>query len=89
MSFKRKDMHIFSQRCKAIMASMQNIREEAAAMTAIYVNEAGSGTDPEFVDTGGISKQEHIGAVAMFEELKIFGDALEPTMTPFLQGRNP
>ncbi len=68
---------------------MQNLREEAAKLTAIYVNEADSGNDPEFVDTGGITEQEHVEAVAMLEDLKVFGNIHEEDMTPLLQGRNP
>ncbi len=91
MSFKRKDMHIFSQRCKAYMASLQNLREEGAKLTAIYFNEAGGGSDAEFVDTAGISKQEHVDAVTLFMDLQEFcenGDVAtadrQAAMTPFL-----
>lgn len=92
MSFTEQNMNVFSQRCKAFMASLQNLRQEAAKLQAIYFNEADSGNDPEFVETNGINKAEHVAAVVLFGDLKKFcenesvGTAdRQASMTPFLQ----
>ncbi len=92
MSFTEKDMHSFSQRCKAFMASLQNLRQEGAKLEAIYTNETGSGSDPEWTDTNGIAEAEHVDAILMFQDLKKLCENLsvatldrQQWITPFIQ----
>ncbi len=92
MAFTEQNMNRFSSRCKAYMASLQNLREEGAALRAIYFNEAGGGSDPEFTDTGGITKAEHVAAVTLFSDLQKFceNEAVgtadrQASITPFVQ----
>lgn len=92
MSYEPKDMNVFNARCKSFMASMQNLCEEAAALEAIYTNETASGADPNWVDTNGITKAEHVDAILLFQDLQKFvGNQVVATqdrqqwMTPFLQ----
>lgn len=92
MSYTEQNHQNFSNRQKSWMNSFQNLRQEAAKLEAIYYNEAAGGTDPLFVEVFGISKDEHVAAVVMFEAIKAFCEN-EPvstadrqaTMTPFLQ----
>jgi hypothetical protein len=92
MSFNETNMRRYKQRTTAVMASLQNLREEAAKLLAIYFNEAGGGSDPAWDDVGGITEEEHVAAVTLFGDLEKFfsnepvGTAnRENTMTPFLQ----
>ena len=93
MSFNATNMNTFSQRCKALMASLQNLRQEAAKLEAIYANETGSGSDPDWDDVGGITASEHVDAILMFQDLKKFceNEAVatidrQTWITPFIQG---
>ena len=93
MSFTTQNMNTFSERCRAFMASLQNLRQEAAKLEAIYANEAASGVDPEWADTNDITKAEHVDAILMFEDIKKFCENQvvatqdrQQWITPFIQG---
>ena len=92
MSFTEQNMSVFSSRCSSFMASLQNLRQEAAKLDAIYSNEAGSGSDPDWTDTNGITADEHVDAILLFRDLKKFleNEAVatidrQVWLTPFLQ----
>ncbi len=92
MSFTNRNMGVFSQRCKSFMASLQNLRQEAAKLEAIYANEAGSGVDPDWTDTDGITAAEHVDAILMSQDLKKFlenqavaTEDRQQWITPFIQ----
>lgn len=92
MSYTKQNMNVFSSRCRAFMASFQNLRQEAAKLDAIYENEAGSGSDPEWVDTNGITADEHIDVILMCRDFKKFieNEAVatidrQVWITPFIQ----
>lgn len=93
MSYTEQNMNTFNARCKSIMASLQNVRQEAAKLVAIYTNETASGADPEWVETNGITTDEHVDAILLFQDLEKFLDNQvvatqdrQQWMTPFLQG---
>lgn len=92
MSFTAQNMNVFNARCKSFMASAQNLRQEAAKLVAIYTNETVSGADPEWVETNGITTDEHVDAILFFQDFKKFCENQAVTtqdrqqwMTPFLQ----
>lgn len=95
MSFTENNMNVFSARCKAFMQSLQNLRDEATKLEAIYTNEALSGAELTFVEVDGITKEEHIDAILMFQDLKKFLEN-EPVattdrqqwITPFTQDKS-
>ncbi len=92
MSFTSQNMTIFSQRCKAFMASLQNLRQEAAKLDAIYLNEAASGEDDEWAEVNGTTAAEHVDAILLFRDLKAFCENgavatadRQQWITPFIQ----
>jgi len=93
MSFTEANMQTFSDRCEALVLSLQNIRQEAAKLQAIYENEALSGAAPEWGDSKGATAQEHVDIILLAQDLKkFFGNEAvgavdrEQYLTPFLQG---
>ncbi len=92
MSFTTQNMNVFSQRCKVFMASLQNLRQEAAKLDAIYLNEATSGSDPDWGDVNGVTVAEHTDAITLFRDLKLFCESgavaavdRQQWITPFTQ----
>ena len=92
MSFTTQNMSKFSARCKSFMASLQNLRQEAAKLAAIYANEAQSGGSPELGDVGGVLASEHVDAILMFQDLEKFCENgivdtvdRQQWITPFIQ----
>ncbi len=92
MSFTTQNMNTFSQRCKTFMASVQNLRQEAAKLEAIYANETASGADPEWGDVNGVLAAEHVDAILFFQDFKKFceNEAVaqadrQQWITPFVQ----
>jgi len=93
MAYSAANHEIFSQRVQNWMLSFQNLRDEAAKLDAIFLNEAASGTDPAWGDSLIALAAEHVDAVTMFRDLKSFAEnsAVLTTdrqvwITPFVQG---
>ena len=63
MAYSAVKHDVFSGRMKNWFMSLQNLRDEAARLDAIYLNEAVSGEDAAFVDTETATKQEHIDGI--------------------------
>jgi hypothetical protein len=92
MSFDADNMTMFSRRMQNLFLRIQAVRDEAAKLVEIYVNETTSGADSEFTDTPIASKQEHIDGVTYLLDVAKFHDneAVTTTdrtqlLTPFLQ----
>ena len=92
MSFTEQNMSVFSARCKAFMASLQNLRQEAAKLEAIYGNEASSGGAPAWDDVNGITADEHVDCILLFRDFDKFltNQAVDTIdrqvwITPFIQ----
>ena len=93
MAFTEQNMGVLSRRVTAFMQSLQNLREESAALVAIYTNEAGGGSEPAWGDTDTATAAEHVAAITLFNDLKDFCEGgpvgtanRQVNMTPFLQG---
>ena len=72
MAYTAAQHTAFAQRCEAFMRSLQNLREEAARLDLIYVNEAASGSDADFGDSGDYTEQQIINCISMFRDLESF-----------------
>ena len=72
MAYTAANHETFSRRTKNWMLSLQNLREEASRLDAIYTNETVSGTDPDWGDSQIATEAEHIDAITLFRDLKLF-----------------
>lgn len=91
MSYDANKHQLFSDRCKNLATAYQNLREEAAKLDAIYVNETASGADAAFVDTGNATKAEHQDLITTMRAYKDFFENVQVSaadrtqhITPFL-----
>lgn len=92
MAFTDSNMQTFSKRIQNWMLAAQNLRDESARLTAIYVNETASGSDPQWGDTGIALAAEHVDAINCFLDFKKFWENVELAavdrqvwITPFTQ----
>jgi hypothetical protein len=72
MAYTTRSHRLFSQRVENWMKTFQSLRDELERMDEIFVNEANEGADPEFVTTPNGTKQEHIDALTMMRDLRLF-----------------
>lgn len=90
-----KNKHaVFSARMANWFRQLQNLREEAARLDAIYVHETSSGGDAAFVTTENATKQEHIDGIVFMRAFValIDGGSVSQVdrisnITPFLAGQ--
>lgn len=92
MTYTANDHQVFSRRCRNLCASLQNTREEAERLLAIYTNESLSGADADFTDTDIALEAEHVDVMVLCGDIKKFfeNEAVgtndrQQWLTPFLQ----
>ena len=83
--YNSQKMEVFSQRVQAWNHALQNVREEALRLDAIYTQEAESGSHADWDDTEIATAAEHVEAIVLMRAFETFIDPHEARMTPFLQ----
>ena len=92
MSYSPSDHQAFSKRVQNFILRVQSLREEAAVLEAIYVNETASGANANFIDTSIALAAEHIDAILWMQSFAAFNengsvDTVDRSqwITPFVQ----
>ena len=92
MAYTAANHVVFSNRIDAWVKQLQDSLDEFARLDMIYLNETGSGSDGDYVDTDNGTAAEHTDVITLGRALVAFaeGDAVatldrRPIMSPFLQ----
>lgn len=70
MAFDQQKMQAFSERTRNFMTNLEAAYIEAGRLDDIYVNEAGSGSDPAWSDTDIATAAEHVDAILVMRRLR-------------------
>lgn len=92
MSYTAENHKVYSERTKNWCKAAQDLLDEGKRMDQIFLNEAASGSDPEYVDNGNGTAAEHTDVVTMIRAYVDFieGNAVatldrQPVLSPFTQ----
>ena len=66
MAYEARDHNVYSDRTKNWCKAAQSLIEEARRLDQIYLNEAASGADADFIGTNNGTKTEHQDVVTMY-----------------------